>query len=1056
MVPYHLRQLLVLTGIVLFAFQAIAQSDMSDRPEWDNPHIIQVGTETPHVTMMTYPTEKLAMTYSYDESPWFKSLNGVWKINHVKKPADRPKDFFKPRYDDSNWATIPVPSNVELEGFGTPIYTNIEYPFEKDQFRAPRDYNPVSSYRTEFTVPNDWRGRDVHVIFDGVDSGFYLWINGEKVGYNQGSRTPAEFNITKYLRRGTNVMAVQVFRWTDGSYLEDQDFWRLSGIFRNVYLWSTSEQHIRDFFVQSSLDDKYSDGVFQLQGEIKAEQSSPQVTVSYTLRDADGKQVLSGDARVNSSSDQTTFQIAKQTIPKVKKWSAEHPNLYDLILTLKNSKGDVVEVIPQKVGFRSVEIKGNLFLVNGKPVRIKGTNRHEHYPSTGHHVTEADMLYDIKLMKRHNLNAVRTSHYPNVPEWYKLCDEYGLYLIDETNIESHEFGTNEHNKLAHNPDFKQAYINRIDRMIHRDRNHPSIIMWSLGNEAGDGPNIKAEYEYAHKVGTTRPIHYEGAEDYDGTLHSDVKSQMYPSVDAAFRAMKRYPNRPYMMCEYTHAMGNSNGDVAAYWNVIDTLDQFMGGFVWDWRDQGIWASVPEAYRAVAGKDSFLAYGGWFEDPAGLHNDNNFCMNGLISADGKPHPGLAAIKYYYRDVHVIPVDADNGKFSIENHYDFTNLKDVVTGKWEISDDGKVIKSGDVDNLNIAPGEATSFQIDFDDMNFQQGHDYELAFKFYTKDNTFFAEKGFELAWDQFQIGDTKYKPAIVRDGDTPKIVRSAGHTIAVTGKDFAIEFNLVTGDMETYYYKGKVLLERGPHPDFWRAMTDNDYGSIAKPQFENLHKVMNWKGASNWKVDSVNYKTSGKQALVTVYASLPKVNGKYQMHYAISGNGLVEVTGSINPGDTKVSDYMPRFGTRLVVSPEYDQIQWFGQGPLPTYLDRKVELVGVYSSDVASQFVDYSQPQENGYKVDTRWMRIGNGDVGLLFTSDSLFGFGVTHYPRDEMERSAYSFLMESDPQTYLNIDQALMGVGGWDSWSRHAFPQEPYRIKTGPKSFSYRFMPFGGK
>ncbi|MCF7802559.1 MAG: DUF4981 domain-containing protein [Candidatus Marinimicrobia bacterium] len=1048
-----LPMLLILAGV--FSTMLVAQSDMSDRPNWDNPRVFQVNTVEPHVTKMTYPSEEAALSYEYEQSPWHQSLNGEWKFQTIKKPADRPKDFYQSKFDDSGWDMITVPSNVEVEGYGIPIYLNIEYPFDEENFRAPRDFNPVHSYRRTYIVPEDWQNRKTHVVFDGVDSGFYLWVNGEQVGYSQGSRTPVEFDLTPYLKEGENLMAVQVIRWTDGAYLEDQDFWRLSGIFRDVYLWSPGSTYIRDYSVYSSLGDSYENGVFRLQGEVISEEMAGS-SVSYVLYDSTGEAIVEDEAAVESSGEKYVFQGTSHIIDDVNRWSAEYPNLYDLVITLKDSDGQILEVIPQKVGFRRVEIDGNRFLVNGEPVRFKGVNRHEQYPETGHTVTREQMMQDIRIMKRHNINAVRTSHYPNAPEWYDLCDKYGLYLIDEANNETHEFGTNERNRVAHNPDFKAAQVNRIDRVIQRDRNHPSVIMWSLGNEAGDGPNIKAMYNHAHQADTTRPVHYEGAEDYDGTLHSDVKSNMYPSVDYALRMMEKYGDRPYILCEYTHAMGNTNGNVDAYWSIIDTMEQFMGAFVWDWRDQSLWAQVPEAYQDISGKQKFLAYGGWFEHPHGLNNDNNFCMNGLISGDGKPHPGLSALKYHYRYVHVEPVDVAEGRFRIMNRYDFTNLQDAVTGTWEIIEDGTIIQSGTIDDLDVDAGEETEYEVNLDDVEMQDGKEYHVNFRFDTKEKTFYAEKGFQLAWDQFKVPETGFTPAMANGGGAPEVARSSDHTVAISGKNFAVEINKVTGEMETYRYNGKVLLERGPMPDFWRPMTDNDYGSMGKERFEELHRTMIWKDASAWSVDSVTTETDD-DVVVTIYASLPRVEANYQLQYTIDGTGAVAVTGKYEPGRSKVSEYMPRFGTRLVVARGFNQIEWYGRGPRPTYADRKLEMVGIYNSDVASEFVDYSQPQENGYKVDTRWMQITDKNgTGLHFTSDGLFGFGVTHYPREELERSAYSWMMNSDPQTYLNIDAEMMGVGGFDSWSPQAFPAEEFRVKNEAKTFSYRFMPVEGK
>ena len=481
-----------------------------NQPEWDNVEVLQVNREASHTTMMVYPNREQANSFDRNQSDWFQSLNGQWKFNWAKNPDNRIKDFYKTDFDDSNWHEITVPSNWEIEGFGTPIYTNIRYPFEIEDLKAPVEDNPVGSYRRSFLVDEDWDGRTIYLGFDGVASAFYVWINGEYVGYSQGNRVLAEFDATEFLRPGTNEIAVEVYKWSDGSFLEDQDFWRLGGIFREVYLWATPKTHLRDFKIISTLESDYKDGVFGFEGEFvsHAESDIETVSVDLELLDQNGNRVFTTEAQVDVSSASQIFSIDPVTISEVQSWTAETPYLYDLYITVKSGR-DVLAVIPKKVGFRTVEIKEGRLLVNGVAVKLRGVNRHEHHPVTGQSVTREDMIKDIKLMKQHNVNAVRTSHYPNQPLWYDLMDEYGFYVIDEGNIETHEFGTNLQNELANNPDWKQAHIDRVARMIYRDRNHPSIIMWSLGNESGDGPNMTAVYEYVQKADPSRPYHYEG-------------------------------------------------------------------------------------------------------------------------------------------------------------------------------------------------------------------------------------------------------------------------------------------------------------------------------------------------------------------------------------------------------------------------------------------------------------------------------------------------------------------------------------------------------------------
>jgi len=643
-----MRNRIVITAVfvlVMWGFQWCSGQ------EWDDPKVLQVNAERARASMMIYPDKAAAMEGNREQSPWFKLLNGQWTFRLVKRPAEVIADFHKVDFDDSSWKDITVPSNWEIQGYDTPIYVNDEYPFPKAQPRAPKEYNPVGHYRMRFSHPSGWGGRKTMICFDGVDSAFYLWVNGEKVGYSQGSRTVAEFNISEYVKAGENVLAVQVYRWCDGSYLEDQDFWRLSGIFRDVYLWSPGKQHIRDFRVVTELDDEYRDAVLEVECELTDAQGC---SVDVDLMDGEGKAVfetVSEKAAVVDERHVASFSIG---VRNPKKWTAESPYLYKLLLTLKDGQGNVVEVIPWNVGFREVEIKDGQFLVNGKVILFKGVNRHEHNPDTGHVVTRETMVLDIKLMKENNINAVRTSHYPNVPLWYELCDKYGLYVMDEANVESHGYVNNSENEIANGAIWREAHLDRVTRMAERDKNHACIVIWSLGNEAGDGPNLRACHKWLHENMPNRPVHYEGSSGRGDGRASDFFSRMYAKPDWGTEDKNEYPDKPMVLCEYSHAMGNSNGNLKEYWDDIYVNPRHQGGFVWDWMDQGIRQAVPAEYAKNVGKgpvlDYFFAYGGWWEDKLGIFNNGNFCMNGLVGSDWRGHPGLFALKYVYRNIHV----------------------------------------------------------------------------------------------------------------------------------------------------------------------------------------------------------------------------------------------------------------------------------------------------------------------------------------------------------------------------------------------------------------------
>ncbi len=640
----HLFRLGFLGTLLLAGQGALRAAQPND---WENPQLLAIGTERPHATMTVYADAESAAAGDREKSPYRLSLNGPWRFHWVGKPADRPRDFFQLDFNDRAWSTIPVPSNIEMQGYGVPIYVNIPYPWERpNPPHIPHDNNPVGSYRRTFTVPASWANREVFLHFDGVNSFFYLWINGRKVGLSKGSRTPAEFNITRYLRPGENLLAAEVYRWNDGSYLEDQDFWRLSGIFRDVYLWSSDRLHVRDFEVLPTLDAQCRDARLKLTAQVRnLGDKETRFTLEAVLLDNAGRPLVRlplQAARAPAGGEVAVRLDAPVAGPR--KWSAEDPYLYRLLLTLRRASGELVEVIPSNVGFRKVEIKDGLLLVNNRRVLFKGVNRHEFDPDTGQYVSVESMLRDIRLMKQHNINAVRTCHYPNAPAWYDLCDRYGIYLIGEANLESHGMGYGAAS-LAKKPEWLAAHMDRTQRMVERDKNHPSVIIWSLGNEAGDGPNFEATSAWIKHRDPTRPVHYERAE---MRPHTDIVCPMYARPKNVAAYAEKHQARPYILCEYAHAMGNSTGNLAEYWDLFYTRPQLQGAFVWDWVDQGLRKAIPAdaraRYRGPQGSTpptTFWAYGGDF-GPPGTPSDDNFCCNGLVSPDRRPHPASTRSK------------------------------------------------------------------------------------------------------------------------------------------------------------------------------------------------------------------------------------------------------------------------------------------------------------------------------------------------------------------------------------------------------------------------------
>ncbi len=1040
----------------------------ASREEWDDPAVLHLNTEQPHATMMVYPTPELARASDRTKSPWFRSLNGVWKFQYSASPAARPAAFELPSFDDASWADIRVPGNWELQGFGIPIYSNSRYPFAYDPKnpRAQRNNNPVGSYRTTFEVPAAWAGRRVLLHFGGVDSAFYVWLNGRRLGYSEDSRTPAEFDITSHLSPGSNLLAVEVYRWSDGSYLEDQDMFRLSGIFRDVYLWSTAPAHIRDFEVRTSFDPAYRDATLTAAVDVQnTGKAASSVSVAVQLLDAEGREAcapVSRSVRVAPGSERRLVLSLPVRAPM--RWSAETPYLYTQLLTLNDAAGKTVEVIPSRVGFRMVEIRGGRVLVNGQPILVKGVNRHEHSPDSGHNVERAWTIRDIELMKQHNVNAVRTSHYPNDPEFYDLCDEYGLYVMDEANVESHGFGLGPENRLANDLAWQPSHLDRTARMVERDKNHPSIISWSLGNEAGDGPNFEAGYRWVKKRDPSRPVHYEGSTRRGGS-NSDINSFMYPTPQDVVDRAKQRPTMPLIVCEYSHAMGNSSGGLKEYWDIFYAGTNAQGAFVWDWVDQGIRQPVPVVSRSDGdGRSTFFGYGGWWEDRTGVANDSNFCQNGLVGADRTPHPGLSAIKYVYRPLHASPVDLAAGTIAVRSWFDEINANDLLEGRWDITANGRSIASGPMPALDLAPREQKTISLGLPRLQAEPGVEYLLSVSFTLKRETPWAKRGHEVAWEQWPLPLPPEPPAppVVSDVPVPSRplwVADGSPLARLTGTEFALIFDKLHGVITSYSYRGVKLLDRGPLPDFWRAPTDNDIGAWKSvgnaARTDPGLDILAWRSAaSGWRVTSAEVKrVDSDTALISVQADLPRVGGSYTMTYEVKGTGEIVVGGSYKPGPGPVA-MMPRFGMELVASPGLERMSWYGRGPAETYSDRAFERVGVYESTVAREWVEYARPQENGNKTDVRWVELTNAQgLGIRVEGMPLLSVSARHMKTSDLEQAAYSFQLPARPEVYLNLDMVQMGVGGIDSWTRRAWPMEAYRIPGNqPHAYRYRLVP----
>lgn len=1036
---------IIFLALILSLFLHLSSQDKSV-PDWENQNVIGINKLAPHVTMMPYDNLKEALAGIPENSSWYQSLNGKWKFHWSKKPADRPVDFFRPDYDVSSWNEIPVPADWEMQGYGVPIYVNQSYEWTEhpDPPHIPHNYDPVGSYRTTFTVPPQWQGREVILHFGAVKSAMYVWVNGEKAGYSQGSKLPAEFNITPYIKKGQNILAVEVYRWSDGSYLECQDFWRISGIERSVYLYAVPDVSIYDFFAHAGLENNYSDGVLKVDTWIKnfsGKKAGKKYKLMLSLYDKDGEEIKTKKLSFTLDNPDSTNVSGEMEIPGVKTWTAETPNLYTLLLHLETDKGKSLEKVSNQIGFRTSEIKNGQLLVNGVPILIKGVNRHEHDEFKGHVVSHELMEKDISLMKQYNINAVRTSHYPDDPYWYKLCDKYGLYLIDEANIESHGMGYRPDRTLGNNPTWKKAHLDRIRRMVERDKNHPSVIIWSMGNEAGDGVNFVAASKWIHYRDPSRPVHYERALKKS---HVDIYSPMYPSIEYIASYAKEKQSRPLIMCEYAHSMGNSTGNLQDYWDVIEKYDQLQGGFIWDWVDQGF-AQFDEKGR------KFWVYGGYF-GPKGTPSDGNFCINGLVNPDRTVHPAMVEVKKVYQYIKIKPLDKNKGLFLLTNNYDFTNLNQFDL-KWELLANNESIISGTVENPGLSPHQNDTVQIPLESFEFKKGYEYLLNFQLVTKTEKPFLEKGARVAKEQFFI---HYRnPGIrVNINKLPGVaIDKQDKDIVLVGQGFSVGFAKNTGFLNLYEIDEKKIIDQPVQPNFWRAPTDNDFGN----RMDQRQAI--WRTAgSHMILKRMDIQQSNDAVVyVTCRYDVPDARSEMMIKYAVFGNGEVKVEMQLFPGIPGLPN-LPRFGMEMRVVNGFENLQYYGRGPEENYIDRhNGSLIGEYKSTVSRQYFAYIRPQENGYKTDVRWMALTNKEgVGLLFKAKRYFSFSALHFSTDDLDQLTkknyrYTKDLVKRKETFLNIDFKQMGVGGDNSWG--ARPHEQYTLPVAGYRFSFSLTPF---
>lgn len=1007
--------------------------------DWENFNVLHRNRLKSAATFLSYPTKEMALKGNKSASPYYQSLNGTWKFSFVPKQGDCSQDFFKTGFNTDSWDSIPVPSNWELEGFGYPFYVGSGYGIPKNPPLVPEDNSPVGSYKRTFRVPDNWSGREIVLHFGGVASAFYVWVNGKQVGYSQDSKTPSEFDITPYVKAGDNDISVRVYKFSDGYYLEDQDYWRLAGIQRDVYMYARPKTHIRDFEVVTDLDQEYKDAAFKLFVDLGGQKLKDKGTVEVALSDQSGRVIYQDKKSFTSVADTLVFE---KLIKEPLLWSAEQPDLYNLVLTLR--KGNKTEeVISRKIGFREVEIKHAQLFVNGKPVYIKGVNRHEHDPVTGHVVGEESMITDIKLMKEFNINCVRTSHYPCDPRWYELCDQYGLYVVDEANIESHGMGYKPERSLANQPEWENAFIDRTERMFERDKNHPSVIIWSLGNESGEGVNFGKTYHWVHANDkSNRPVH---SEDGIKGHHTDIFCPMYKKLDVLINHSLYLPTKPLILCEYAHAMGNSVGNLQDYWDVIEKYPSLQGGHIWDWVDQGF------AQKTGDGK-FYWAYGGDMA-PKGVPSSGNFCMNGLIAADRTLKPHIHEVKRVYQNMTFDIADYGTGLVRMKNKHFFTDLNEFDFF-WLLEGNGLKLAEGRIENVALEPQKEGLFSTSFPQLKAEPGVEYYVTICAKQKQDKGLVKAGTELAASQIKL--PFYKPEAQEVAQKTITSATQDNLLTVQVGNVSYGFDKTGGALSSVKVNKDEVLKAPLKPNFWRASTDNDMGGSLTKMCDPWRHA--GKDAKLLSFESAQLPDNQYQVL-SVY-ELPVDKSRIEVVYTIDGNEHLDVRTKFIPAHDTLP-LLPRFGVTLTMNDSYDQMEWFGRGPHENYQDRKISsFVGRYKGNVHDQFFPYDRPQESGNKTDVRWVSLTNGKgYGLMASSEDLIETSAFMFPYEELsevdtkKHQRHLSDIEVKDQISWNIDYKQMGVGGDTSWG--AFPHEPYLIHPAKMEYSFKIKPVYG-
>lgn len=1021
--------------LLLALFCAYLQAQ--NTPEWENPEVFAINKEDTRATSIPYPSTQLAMEDNYAASPYYQSLNGEWKFHWVPRVAEVPTGFHQENYDVSKWGTMPVPGNWEFNGFGIPMYINIGFGFPKNPPYINREDSPVGAYRHTFDIPESWDGRRVFLHFDGGTNAMYVWVNGQKVGYTENAKSPAEFDITPYIRKGKNSLACQVHKFSDGSYLEDQDMWRLGGINRSVYLYSTAQTRIQDFFAHPDLDKNYKNGVFSIDLKLKNYSNTAQnQSVEVAIVDAKGKKVWNKSQKTSIPAGNSTALVLNGNVSSPLKWTAETPHLYTLLISLKDSKGEVVEATSHKIGFRKVEIKDGQVFVNGKKVYFKGVNLHEFNTETGQVVTEKVMMRNLQLMKELNINAVRTSHYPQPPLWYKLCDQYGIYLVDEANLESHGLGYGPDN-VSNFPEWRDTHMDRIIRLIERDKNHASVIFWSLGNEASNGKAFFEMYDWAKARDNSRPVQYEQA--YQRDPNTDVICHMYPSWENMTRDAAKDLGRPYIMCEYAHAMGNSMGNFQDYWDLMRSSKNMQGGFIWEWYNHG-YRTKDEQGR------EYWAYGG---DLKGYNkqNDGNFCMDGVITPDQNYMPHTYIVKKVYQNILFEAKNPASGMITVINDFKFTAITPAdYSFQWVLLKNGEKSAEGTF-QATIAADSRKEIKLNLPKLTEEAGTEYYLQVSAQLTKGDAFRPAGFEVAKEEFAFSSNNYfAEKKITSGSLKTEVKD--NSVLVTSGGVSFEFSTQDGrSLLNMTCNGRRVFNDLPRLNFWRAPIDNDFG-------ENVqYRLRLWDAAGQ----EIIYKYKGKQEnngsiTFSYQAKLRGIEAVVDLSYTVDKDGSLTTKADYKALSDELPEMM-RFGMLMVLPKEYDEFTWYGRGPWENYVDRNTDaFMGIWSGKVADQAYPYYRPQETGNKTDVRWLTLLDKDKkGIEVRGAQPLSVSATNNRPEDLDpgmtkkQQHWSDVLPRK-ETVLCVDLFQRGVGGLNSWG--AKPLDKYRFRD--KSYSYSY------